>query len=71
MAVAASEGGEACGRERRAGWLLGLRELVGWPAAARWRGWPVAVRWQAEQAEPTMGLLSFFIFFSFIFISFV
>ena len=33
-AVTASEGGEARGRERRAGWLLGLRELVGWPAAA-------------------------------------
>ena len=35
MAAAASEGGEAHGRERCAGWLLGLREFVGQPTCGR------------------------------------
>jgi len=55
VAAAASEGGEARGRERRAGWLLGLREFVGRPACGRacalgrrwqagWAGWAVKPR---------------------------
>ena len=34
VAAAVGEVRVACGRERRASWLLGLRELMGWPAAA-------------------------------------
>ena len=66
MVVAASEGGEARGRERRAGWLLGLRELVGWPAAARWRGWPVA-GWAMKLSRPgpQRGFLPFLLFLFF------
>ena len=71
MAAAASEGGEARGHERCAGWLLGLRELVGRPAATRWQDWPAAVRWWAEQAEParpSSSPFSFSVLFSFFFI---
>ena len=35
VAAAASKGGEGRGHERRAGWLLGLREFVGQPTCGR------------------------------------
>ena len=46
----AATAGEAEGA-RACGWLLGLRELVGRPAAARWRGWPVA-GWAVKLSRP-------------------
>ena len=67
VAAAASEGGEARGRERRAGWLLGLHELMGRPAATRWRGWSVA-GWAMKPSRPSRlrGPLPHFLFlFSF------
>jgi len=43
-----------------------LGRKLGWP---RELGRPAAARWRAEQAEPAMGLLSFFSFFLFYFSS--
>ena len=43
-----------------------LGRKLGWP---RELGRPAAARWRAEQAEPAMGLLSFYSFFLFYFSS--
>ena len=52
--------------------LLGLRECVGRPAAARWQGWPVRWGWLGREAEKAWALArlppfsSFSVFFSFL-----
>ena len=78
VAAAASEGGEGRGHERRAGWLLGLREFVGRPTCGRARALG-----RRERLAGRLGYLAdtgraagweayfFFSFFYFFFILFI
>jgi len=79
VAAAVGEARAACGHERRAGWLLGLRELMGRPAAAMCGPTKLGGRvWADHSAAREAGLASglsrllllfpFSVFFFFFFI---